>query len=282
MNLQPFSGYFERRLAPDSRWPQGSLSAVAAVVLAALLGLNLAHAQSPVTGSSAGSSAGSAAVPAKPATATKPATAPAAAKPAASQAPATLGGKKIMTREELRVCLQRNDDLKARAKELDDQAAVINGERPQIEQSLEAIRAERAGLEARAANIRAFQPRMVAYGQKVEAFNKRMGELNGKDRLTSTEGRQLEELRKQLPELDAERKALNDERDRLLDGYEDSVKAFAAKAKATEDRAAEWNQRKTKHTQDTEDLAAASADWRRECADRPYREDDEKAIRAGK
>jgi hypothetical protein len=29
-------------------------------------------------------------------------------------------------------------------------------------------------------------------------------------------------------------------------------------------------------------MTAASADWRRDCADRPYREDDEKAIRAGK
>lgn len=275
MKFQPTHHRSDRRFASVSQRLKGSfaLAAGAGAVLAAVLGLSVAHAQAP---------SGAAATPAKPTPAAKPATAPAAAKPAAAPAPATVGGKKIMTRDELRVCLQRNDELKARAKELDDQAGIINGERPQIEQSLEAIRAERASLEARAANIRAFQPKMVAYGQKVEAFNKRMGELNGKDRLTSSEGRQLEELRKQLPELDAERRALNEERDRLLDGYEDSVKAFAAKAKATEDRAAEWNQRKTKHTQDTEDLTAASSDWRRECADRPYREDDEKAIRAGK
>jgi len=192
------------------------------------------------------------------------------------------GGKKIMTRDELRACLRRNDEIKVRAKEVDDQAAAINAERPLIEQALDAIRAERAGLEARAARVREFQPKMVAYVQKVEAFNKRMTELNGKERLTTSEGRQLEDLRKQVPELESERKALNAERDRLLEGYEDGVMAFSSKAKAVEERAAQWNQRKTRHAQDSEDLTAASADWGRECADRPYREDDEKAIRDGK
>lgn len=221
--------------------------------------------------------AGAGAAPAKAAPAPKPA---AAAAPAAT--PATVGGKKIMSREELRACLKRNDDLKARSKDLDDQATAINAERPQIEQTLEAIRAERASLEARATRIREFQPKMVAYGQKVETFNRLMGELSGKTRMTTSEGRQLEELRKQIPALEAERKALNAEREQLLEGYEDAIKAFAVKAKAAEDRAAEWNQRKTRHTQDGEDMTAASADWRRDCADRPYREDDEKAIRAGK
>ena len=223
--------------------------------------------------------AGAGAAPAKAAPAPKPA-ATAAAAPAAT--PATVGGKKIMSREELRACLKRNDDLKARSKDLDDQATAINAERPQIEQTLEAIRAERASLEARATRIREFQPKMVAYGQKVETFNRLMGELSGKTRMTTSEGRQLEELRKQIPALEAERKALNAEREQLLEGYEDAIKAFAVKAKAAEDRAAEWNQRKTRHTQDGEDMTAASADWRRDCADRPYREDDEKAIRAGK
>jgi len=193
-----------------------------------------------------------------------------------------VGGKKVMTRDELRACLRRNDELKVRVQDLDDQATAINAQRPEIEQGLEAIRAERATLEARAVRIREFQPKMAAYGQKVEAFNRRMGELGGKSRLTTSEGRELDAMRKQIPELEAERKALNEERERLLDGYEDSIKAFAAKAKAAEERAAEWNRRKSQHAQDNEDLTAASSDWRRDCADRPYREDDEKAIRAGR
>lgn len=240
----------------------------------------LAHVCAPAQ---AQTPAGAGAAPAKAAPASKPAAAP-APKPAAAAAaaPATVGGKKIMSREELRACLKRNDDLKVRSKDLDDQATAINAERPQIEQTLDAIRAERASLEARATRIREFQPKMVAYGQKVETFNRLMGELSGKTRMTTSEGRQLEELRKQIPALEAERKALNAEREQLLEGYEDAIKAFAVKAKAAEDRAADWNQRKTRHTQDSEDMSAASADWRRDCADRPYREDDEKAIREGK
>jgi chromosome segregation ATPase len=187
-----------------------------------------------------------------------------------------------MTRDELRACLQRNDDLKVRSKEIDDRAVSINAERPEIERSLEQIRGERGAIEVRASQLKAFEPKMVDYRKKVEDFNRRMGELSGRERLTRTEGRELEDLRKQLPGLEAERKALSEEREQLVAGYEDSVKAFAAKAKAAEDRAADWNQRKTKHTQDTADMATAAADWQRECADRPYREDDEKAIRAGK
>jgi chromosome segregation ATPase len=228
-----------------------------------------------------------AAQPARPAvTAPGKQAAPSPGKPATSAAnpaaPAMVDGKRVMTRDELRACLRRNDDLKVRAKELDDLASVINGQRPEVEQVLEAIRADRAILETRATRIREFQPKMMAYGQKVEAFNRRMGELGAKSRLTTSEGRELEDMRKQIPDLETERKALNEERDRLLDGYEDSVKVFAAKAKAAEDRAAEWNRRKSQHAQDNEDLTAASADWRRDCADRPYREDDEKAIRAGR
>jgi chromosome segregation ATPase len=180
------------------------------------------------------------------------------------------------------VCLKRNDDLKVRAKELDDLATVINSQRPEIEQALDAVRAERAALETRAARAREFQPKMAAYSQRVQAFSAQMDELNGRSRLTTIEGRELEERRKQIPVLEAERKALNEERDRLMDGYEDSIKAFAAKAKAAEDRAAEWNRRRSQHTQDLEDLTAALSDWRRDCADRPYLEDDEKAIRAGR
>lgn len=245
-----------------------SASPIAGVVLCAFLAHVCASAQAQAP-------SGAGAAPAKAAPAAKPAPAPAAA-------PATYGGKKIMTREELRACLKRNDDIKARSKELDEQAAAMNAERPQIEQTLEAIRAERASLEARATRIREFQPKMVAYGQKVESFNKLLGEFNGKSRMTASEGRQLEELRKQIPALEAERQALNAEREQLLEGYEDGVKAFAVKAKAAEDRAADWNQRKTRHSQESEDLTAASSDWRRDCADRPYREDDERAIRAGK
>jgi small-conductance mechanosensitive channel len=255
-----------------SRTSGTTSTAFVGAVMCALLAHVCASAQAQTP-------AGTGAVPAKAAPAPKPAAAAAAA-PAAT--PATVGGKKIMSREELRACLKRNDDLKARSKDLDDQATAINAERPQIEQTLEAIRAERASLEARATRIREFQPKMVAYGQKVETFNRLMGELSGKTRMTTSEGRQLEELRKQIPALEAERKALNAEREQLLEGYEDAIKAFAVKAKAAEDRAAEWNQRKTRHTQDGEDMTAASADWRRDCADRPYREDDEKAIRAGK
>ncbi len=227
-----------------------------------------------------------AAVPAKPAApaaATKPA-APAAkpAAPAAAAAPAMSGGKKIMTREELRVCLQRNDDLKARSKEIDDGAIAINNERPEIERALDSIRADRAAVEARAAELKAFEPRMLDYRKRVETFNARMSELSGLQRMTRTEGRELEDLRKQIPALEAERVALNQDRDRLVSAYEEGAKAFTAKAKGAEDRAADWNQRKAKHTQDTQDIATAAADWQRECGDRPYREDDEKAIRAGK
>jgi chromosome segregation ATPase len=220
--------------------------------------------------------------PATPAAPTKPAAAPVKPVAPAATAPAMSGGKKIMTREELRVCLQRNDELKARSKEIDDRAITINNERPDIERALDAVRADRTAVEARAAELKAFEPRMLDYRKRVEAFNARMTELSGLQRMTRTEGRELEDLRKQIPALEAERVALNQDRERLVVAYEDGVKAFTAKAKSAEDRAADWNQRKAKHTQDTQDIATAATDWQRECGDRPYREDDEKAIRAGK
>ena len=253
--------------------PAGTLAVGSLVVALAATGAVSAQAQSAANTGVAPARASTARPPAKPA-------APAPASAATSAA--TAGGKKLMTRDELRVCLQRNDSQKARSTILDELAAAINSQRPEIEQALDAIRAERAILETRATNIREFQPKMMAFGQKVQAFNTRLGELTGKSRMTTGEGRELEDMRKQIPGLEAQRKALNDERDRLLEGYEEGVKAFAVRAKAAEERAADWNRRKSQHTQDIEDLTAAAADWRRDCADRPFLEDDEKAIRAGK
>ena len=45
---------------------------------------------------------------------------------------------------------------------------------------------------------------------------------------------------------------------------------------------ADWNQRNAKLQEDIRATEAQAESWRTECGNRPYREEDEQAIRAGK
>ena len=157
----------------------------------------------------------------------------AAAMTAAPNALAQGAGKsdRVMTREELRACMKRNDTLKNDKGELersrgalDTEKAEIAKDRDALDQQLKAVAAERDTVD------KADEAAVKAYNDKANAFiatyNTRKAEQDAK------------------------------------------VDAWNAKNRAHTDRAAGYEQ-ELKGYNDT-------------CASRRFREDDEKAIRAGK
>jgi len=60
------------------------------------------------------------------------------------------------------------------------------------------------------------------------------------------------------------------------------VAAFNAKATVMDGKVVAWNQRNEEWNKTSKALEADRAKWVADCADRRYREDDEKAIKAGK
>jgi hypothetical protein len=64
--------------------------------------------------------------------------------------------------------------------------------------------------------------------------------------------------------------------------YQASVKSYNDRAAARDAKVTSWNERNTAAVKSTESHQDARLVWASECANRPYREDDEIAIKAGK
>jgi chromosome segregation ATPase len=220
--------------------------------------------------------------PAKPAAAPPQIGAPAA--PAKSAGPRTLGGKaavgKMLTRDELRVCLKRLDDVNTASKELEGRRATLDKEKDDLTRSGDALKTERADVEVKLAAVRDWEGRMRTHGTEIEAFNKRLKDTEsapGKDR--EALGKELEAERERLNKA---RVPLTDEEARVVPAYQNAVKGYNERAQARDAVVADWNSRNRAINDSAARHEEERSSWLTECANRPYREDDEIAIKRGR
>jgi hypothetical protein len=89
--------------------------------------------------------------------------------------------------------------------------------------------------------------------------------------------------------LDAERERLGKARDplaaeeaRVVPAYQTAVAEYNSKAGGRDALVADWNARNKAINDESLKQESERTGWLLECADRPYREDDEIAIKAGK
>jgi septal ring factor EnvC (AmiA/AmiB activator) len=204
-----------------------------------------------------------------------------AAKPAV---PKTLGGKgavgKIMTRDELRACMKRLDNVNTTTKDLEQRRAALDKEKEDLVKSGDALKAERADVDIKLAAVRDWEGRMRAHGAEIETFNQRLKAADEGPR------NKREELAK---EFEAERERLNkarvplsEEEARLVPTYQNAVKGYNDKATAREAVVVDWNGRNKAINEVSLKHDEERSGWLTECANRPYREDDEIAIKSGK
>ncbi len=204
-----------------------------------------------------------------------------AARPAA---PKTLGGKapvgKMLTRDELRVCLKRLEGVNTGTKDLEQRRAALDKEKEDLVKSGDALKADRADVDTKLAAVREWEGRMRAHSAEIEAFNQRMKAADEAPRA------KREEMAK---EFDVERERLNkarvplgEEETRLVPVYQNAVKAYNDKALARDAVVADWNGRNKAINEQAAKQEDERSAWLSECANRPYREDDEIAIKKGK
>ncbi|MES2960150.1 MAG: hypothetical protein V4792_18325 [Pseudomonadota bacterium] len=206
-------------------------------------------------------------------------------KPAIKAVNKTLSGKtagagKLMTRDELRTCMRRSDDLNASAKAIESQRPVLDGERDALKQSGEILVAERAEVDRRLAGVREWEGKMRLHGAEIEAFNKRSAGIN---ELPRKQQEQLaEELKVDRERLEKTRLALGVEEAQLVPAYQASAKTYNERAVARDAKVTAWNARNAAALDASVKQQEDRALWLNECANRPYLEDDETAIKAGK
>jgi chromosome segregation ATPase len=235
-------------------------------------GLALAHAQTNP--------------PAKPA---KPAAAPAAAAtPSKAAEPKTLslgggtGGASgpLLTREELRACMNRQQALNTQRGEIEAARAPLDADRESLLKAQDALKAERARMEgARQSAIDELNARNKAYGERVTAFNERA--KAAAELAPSGREREAKALERERPEIDKQKQALEAERVKLVESTQREVEAYNARAIALDQQVAEWTQRENALGERAKAVNAERDRWAGECADRRYREDDEIAIKRG-
>ncbi len=200
----------------------------------------------------------------------------------------TLGGKpapaggKVMSKEELRSCLKRQDELGKGKTEIDGQSATLEAERQALLKEAEAVKAEQASVGSRNESAREFNNRMKAFAAEVQVWNDKVKAFNESGKKGAAAETEKAELEKQKTDLDKKAAAFEAERSQLGIGADDMVKASNDRALALNAKTDDWNGRNGQHQKRAEAHEDARATWTDECGGRRYREDDEKALKAGK
>lgn len=232
----------------------------AAVLLLAFAAL-AAHAQTP---------------PAKPAA--KPAAG--ASTPAPTRA---LGGGagsgKLLTRDELRACMKRQESLAVRRTEAEAAREPIDREKTALVVEQDALKVEREKVESSRKAVSDLNGRYKAHAERIEAWNAKAKELQSQGGKASDKERAA--LDAERAELQQAQVALEADRKALSDSAQQVVAAFNTRAQALDQKVADWNRRNNEYTERVTALNRERDTWVAECADRRYREEDEIAIKKG-
>lgn len=118
--------------------------------------------------------------PAKPAP-TKPAAAKPAPKPAPKAPPSTVGKpiEPVMTREELRACMDQKDKLSTASASAQRQQADLGKEKTEILREGDALKADGEALDrSNPAAVDAFNARVTARNQRIDGFEPKVASYN--------------------------------------------------------------------------------------------------------
>ena len=207
-----------------------------------------------------------------------------ATKPATEGKPLTMGNTgsgKLLTREELRACFKRRDDLTARLADVEAQRKALDAERDAITQDRAALTGERDAVKQKTDAVAALEPRMVAFKQKVDDWQARVTAFNDSGRVGVMADRQRADLQREQVALNTAQKELEAERVAATTAAQEAISAFNTKVSAVETRATDWNTRNGKLNEVTQTVSDDRQGWVTECSNRRYREDDETAIKRG-
>lgn len=181
----------------------------------------------------------------------------------------------ILTKEELRACMKREVAVNEQRTTAENRKAVLDAERAEVTKLSEGLQPLKADVEAKAGAIKQLNERTRVLGERIVAFNAKAANPPADDA-----GRKA--LQDEEKQLKTEAGAIEAEGKPLQAAYEAAVAALNDKAKVHDERAAAWNEKQSQVVAAAREAEQARQGWMLDCADRRYREDDEKAIKAGK
>ena len=189
------------------------------------------------------------------------------------------GGGPILTREQLRDCIQRQDAITKNRTDIEAERAKLDTEREQIGADQQSLKAERARLEGSRDAASSLNERYRELAARVDAWNAVAKDVAERSGPSGDRGRRLHE--RERAEIQKVQAQLDAERAQLTADAENAVAAYNARAAEVDERARTWNERNNALVARAEQLNADRDLWAGECANRRYREDDEILLRKG-
>jgi len=183
-------------------------------------------------------------------------------------------------RDELRSCLKRLDAVNQDIKQLEAQRPQLDRERDELKAAAEVLKNERAELDRQLIPVREWENKVRAHSADIEAFNTRNDGLAQAPR--NQQDKLIQELKVERERLEKVREGLAADEARLIPAYKASAAAHNERVTARDAKVTDWNARNAAAVDASAKQQDARALWLNECANRPYLEDDEKAIKAGK
>ncbi len=211
-----------------------------------------------------------------------------AAKAASAAAGKTLslgtggGGGPLLTREELRACLNQEASIRSRRADLDTDRAALDKEKESITADRDAMSAERAPIDEVKQKVAELNARMKAYADQVKSWNERVSDFNTSPPSGAKGDKMRDALNAEREDLQKQQKVLEADKAKLSEESQGKIRDYNVKASALEARVDDWNKRNRAWSETAKSLEAERSGWVTSCADRRYREDDEIAIKKGK
>lgn len=194
------------------------------------------------------------------------------------------GSGKLLTREQLRTCLDQQKTLGARKTTLQAERDKLDGERDQFERDEAALAADREAIDKLKASAEDLNRRSQALTQQIADYNERASKFQAQGASLSGPAveRQQQALERDKAALDKRSKELDAERSSFQPKAEQLGKTYNERVDQRNRSADDWNARSAQFKRASQAFDADLQDWRGDCEGRPYREDDEKAILSGR
>ncbi|MBK1713897.1 hypothetical protein [Rubrivivax gelatinosus] len=188
-------------------------------------------------------------------------------------------GGPILTRQELKDCLARQDTVAKASAALVAERSELETMRMQIAAEQDALKSERSKVEGSKEAVASLNQRYRELGERVEQWNERT--KSSEERKGAAGERERRQLERERQEIQKTQAALDAERAQLAVGNEQAVNSFNDRAAAVDSKVKDWNKRNDDVFQRAEKVNADRDLWAGECANRRYREDDEILLKKG-
>jgi hypothetical protein len=191
--------------------------------------------------------------------------------------------KPILTRDELRVCLNQEGEIRTRIEKHEALRPAIADEKTAILASQEELKNELAALQPRHKEaVDSLNAKNIAHGKRVETFNESAKTFAASGRSGPSQEKARKDLNDEQVAINAAAKTLDGERTATIERMQSETKAFNEKKALFDARIAGWNARNKDWNDTNARLEDERKGWIENCSDRRYREEDETAIKSGK